>query len=93
MTKATDVMAEIALASREQATGIEQVNEALTSMDEATQQNAAMVEEATAASQSLLEGARGLDRMLSRFKIGAPDAADSVPVSSRASAAAARKRA
>jgi methyl-accepting chemotaxis protein len=68
--KATDVVAEIASASHEQASGIEQVNKALMSMDEATQQNAAMVEEATAAAQSLLEEARHLDEMMSKYKVG-----------------------
>ena len=68
--KATDVVAEIASASHEQASGIEQVNKALMSMDEGTQQNAAMVEEATAAAQSLLEEARQLDDMMSKYQVG-----------------------
>ena len=49
--KVTDVMAEIASSSREQAAGIEQVNKAITLMDDVTQQNAALVEEASAAAQ------------------------------------------
>jgi methyl-accepting chemotaxis protein len=44
-----DIIGEIAAASIEQATGIDQVNEAVTSMDESTQQNAALVEQAAAA--------------------------------------------
>jgi methyl-accepting chemotaxis protein len=51
--KVTDVMAEIAGSSREQASGIEQVNKAVTHMDAMTQQNAALVEEDTAAAQAL----------------------------------------
>src|SRR3984893_6878580 len=51
--KVTDVMAEIAASSREQALGIEQVNKAVTLMDSMTQQNAALVEEASAAAQAL----------------------------------------
>ncbi|NEL42356.1 MAG: methyl-accepting chemotaxis protein, partial [Xanthomonas perforans] len=47
--RVTDIMGEIAAASQEQSAGIEQVNLTITQMDEATQQNAALVEEATAA--------------------------------------------
>jgi methyl-accepting chemotaxis protein len=73
--KATDVVAEIASASHEQACGIEQVNKALMSMDEGTQQNAAMVEEATAAAQSLLEEARYLDDMMAKYNVGSENPA------------------
>lgn len=68
--KATDVVTAIASASQEQASGIEQVNKALASMDEVTQRNAAMVEEGTAAAQSLREEARNLDEMMAKFEIG-----------------------
>jgi methyl-accepting chemotaxis protein-1 (serine sensor receptor) len=51
--KVSDIVAEISAASEEQATGIEQVNKAVTQMDESTQQNAALVEEAAAASKSI----------------------------------------
>ena len=70
VNKATDVVAEIATATQEQASGIEQVNKALTSMDEVTQNNAAMVEEGTVAAQSLLEEARTLDEMMAKYDIG-----------------------
>jgi methyl-accepting chemotaxis protein len=50
--RVTDIVGEIAEASREQSTGIEQVNRAITQMDEVTQQNAALVEQAAAAAQS-----------------------------------------
>jgi methyl-accepting chemotaxis protein len=78
--KVSDIVAEIAAASREQSSGIEQVNRAVMQMDELTQQNAALVEEATAASQAMAEQVRGLNEMLARFQVGmaemaAPDAA------------------
>jgi methyl-accepting chemotaxis protein len=73
--KVSDIVAEIAAASREQAAGIEQVNRAVMQMDELTQQNAALVEQATAASQSMVEQASGLNEMLARFDVGATQAA------------------
>ena len=51
--RVTDIMGEIAAASAEQADGIEQVNRAVSQMDEVTQQNAALVEEAAAAAGSM----------------------------------------
>ncbi|RBD63617.1 methyl-accepting chemotaxis protein, partial [Xanthomonas oryzae pv. oryzae] len=51
----TDIMSEISAASQEQSAGIEQVNQTITHMDETTQQNAALVEEATAAARSMEE--------------------------------------
>ncbi|HEV7138551.1 MAG TPA: methyl-accepting chemotaxis protein [Steroidobacteraceae bacterium] len=68
--KVTDVMAEIAGSSREQASGIEQVNRAVTSMDVATQQNAALVEEATAAARALSEQATNLMELIGRYRSG-----------------------
>ncbi|MEJ1961829.1 MAG: methyl-accepting chemotaxis protein [Gammaproteobacteria bacterium] len=68
--KVSDIVAEIAAASREQSTGIEQVNKAVMQMDEMTQQNAALVEEATAASQSMAEQARALNEMMERYQLG-----------------------
>ncbi|HEY7887482.1 MAG TPA: methyl-accepting chemotaxis protein [Steroidobacteraceae bacterium] len=67
--KVSDIVAEIAAASREQSSGIEQVNRAVMQMDELTQQNAALVEEATAASQAMAEQVRGLNEMLGRFQV------------------------
>lgn len=61
------IMADIALAGREQASGIEQVNHAVSQMDEVTQQNAALVEEAAAAAESLESQARELITLVSRF--------------------------
>jgi methyl-accepting chemotaxis protein len=61
-------VAEIAAASREQSSGIEQVNRAVTQMDQITQQNAALVEQATSASQEMAEAARRLDQMMARYR-------------------------
>jgi methyl-accepting chemotaxis protein len=66
--KVTDVMAEIASSSREQASGIEQVNKAVTMMDTTTQQNAALVEEDTAAAQALSAQATGLTKLIAHFR-------------------------
>ncbi len=67
--KVSDIVAEIAAASREQSTGIEQVNRAVMQMDEMTQQNAALVEQATAASQSMAAQARSLNETMSRYQL------------------------
>jgi methyl-accepting chemotaxis protein len=67
--KVTGVMAEIASSSREQASGIEQVNKAITMMDSVTQQNAALVEQATAAAHALNEQALNLTQLIARYKV------------------------
>jgi methyl-accepting chemotaxis protein len=67
--KVTDIVGEIAAASREQSTGIEQVNRAVAQMDEATQQNAALVEEAAASSRSIVDRMRALDELISRYEL------------------------
>jgi methyl-accepting chemotaxis protein len=72
--KVTDVVAEIAVSSREQASGIEQVNKAVTSMDGATQQNAALVEESSAAAEALTAQAAGLAQLIARFRVGGSEA-------------------
>jgi methyl-accepting chemotaxis protein-2 (aspartate sensor receptor) len=64
----TDIMGEIFTASEEQARGIAQVNTAVSQMDEVTQQNAALVEEAAAASGALQDQAKELVRSVSAFK-------------------------
>ena len=71
--RVTDIMAEIEAASREQTQGIEQINQAITQMDQVTQQNAALVEEAAAAAQSLQEQATGLSQVVSVFQLGSED--------------------
>ncbi|KAB8036560.1 methyl-accepting chemotaxis protein [Janthinobacterium aquaticum] len=65
----TAIVGEIATASREQSDGIDQVNQAIAQMDQVTQQNAALVEEAAAATQSLQDQAGELAQAVSVFKI------------------------
>lgn len=67
--RVTDIMGEITAASVEQSAGINQVNSAVTSMDEVTQQNAALVEEASAATESLAEQAVSLFETVSAFRL------------------------
>ena len=67
--RVTDIIAEITAASQEQASGIDQVNKAIMQMDETTQQNAALVEEATSASQSMKEQAKSLMSQVGSFKM------------------------
>ncbi|MDE1183792.1 methyl-accepting chemotaxis protein [Paraburkholderia sp.] len=65
--RVTDIMGEISAASAEQSAGIEEINLAVSQMDAGTQQNAALVEEATAAARSLDDQARVLKGMVGRF--------------------------
>jgi methyl-accepting chemotaxis protein len=67
--RVSDIMAEISAASGEQSTGIEQVGAAIHQMDMVTQQNAALVEEAAAATESMQEQARHLAEAVSVFKL------------------------
>ncbi|HEY0884757.1 MAG TPA: methyl-accepting chemotaxis protein, partial [Ramlibacter sp.] len=69
--RVTDIMGEIAAASQEQTRGIGQVGQAIAQMDQVTQQNAALVEEASAAAQSMREQAHGLVEAVSLFKLDA----------------------
>jgi methyl-accepting chemotaxis protein len=62
------VMGEIVSSSREQASGIEQVNKAVTSMDGVTQQNAALVEQASSATQALTEQAMNLTKLIEHYR-------------------------
>ncbi|KRG47002.1 methyl-accepting chemotaxis protein [Stenotrophomonas beteli] len=77
--RVTDIMADISAASQEQSSGIEQVNQAVVQMDETTQQNAALVEEASAAARSMAEQANLLSEAVAVFRTGAVAAATSVP--------------
>jgi methyl-accepting chemotaxis protein len=101
--KVAQIVAGIASASADQATGIDQINIALTQMDEVTQQNSALVEENAAAAKSLEEQAHGMAERVSFFQVGtsAPAAApprvvalapkrNAAPASKRAPAAAKR---
>ncbi|OEZ97369.1 methyl-accepting chemotaxis protein [Duganella sp. HH101] len=100
-----DIMGEITAATQEQSNGIEEVNQAITQMDEMTQQNAALVEEAAAAAESMQEQAELLAQAVSIFKLSndesgrrpaaraaAPSAParPAAPVAQRAPAVAAR---
>jgi methyl-accepting chemotaxis protein len=67
--RVTDIITEISAASQEQAAGIDQVNKAVMQMDQTTQQNAALVEEATSASKSMAEQAEDLLRQVEFFKV------------------------
>jgi methyl-accepting chemotaxis protein len=64
------VVVEIAASAKEQATGLAEVNTAVNQMDQVTQQNAAMVEQSTAASHSLAQEAEELGRLVARFEVG-----------------------
>ncbi|WP_225763863.1 methyl-accepting chemotaxis protein [Stenotrophomonas sp. Marseille-Q4652] len=77
--RVTDIMAEISAASQEQSSGIEQVNQTVTQMDETTQQNAALVEEATAAARSMEEQAIHLANEVAVFKLDEKFVADASP--------------
>ncbi|MGZ5010884.1 MAG: methyl-accepting chemotaxis protein [Methylobacter sp.] len=78
-----DIMGEITAASSEQSAGIEQVNQAITQMDDVTQQNAALVEQAASAAESLEEQAHNLVVTMGSFKVVGslhnPDASFHVP--------------
>jgi uncharacterized phage infection (PIP) family protein YhgE len=90
--KVSDLIAEIAAASQEQSSGIAQVNTAVTQMDQVVQQNASLVEEATAATESMKDQAGSLLQMVSRFKIGG-DRGEMAPLQAAAPRRAAPRRA
>jgi methyl-accepting chemotaxis protein len=68
--RVTDIMAEITAASVEQTSGIEQINVAVVQMDQVTQQNAALVEEAAAAAEAMQDQAAQLAQAVSVFRTG-----------------------
>ncbi len=83
--RVTDIMAEISAASQEQTRGIEQINQAISQMDNVTQQNAGLVEEAAAASEALQNQAGKLAKLVSVFRLddrvqAAAPAAPAAPV-------------
>jgi methyl-accepting chemotaxis protein len=88
------MISEIARASQEQATGLAEVNTAVTHMDQATQQNAAMVEESTAAAATLRVQSKDLAELVGRFRLatGAAGASESVAHRSAAAASPARSQ-
>ncbi len=69
--RVTTIMSEIMQAGREQSAGIEQINNAVTQMDDVTQQNAALVEEAAAAAQAMQEQVNSLNDVVSTFRLTA----------------------
>jgi len=75
IARVTDIMGEISAASTEQSTGVGQISEAIAQMDQATQQNAALVEESAAAAESLSDQARQLVQVVAVFKLDGATAA------------------
>jgi methyl-accepting chemotaxis protein len=85
--RVTDIMGEISAASVEQSSGIEQVNRAVTQMDEMTQQNAALVEEASAAASALEAQAARLRESVALFRLSSHEAASAAATIDSGSAA------
>ncbi|HEX5343338.1 MAG TPA: methyl-accepting chemotaxis protein [Duganella sp.] len=77
--RVTDIISEISSAGREQEIGIEQINTAVAEMDNVTQQNAALVEQAAAASQAMQEQAVKLAEMVAVFQVSGSSAAPRAP--------------
>ncbi|HDS1041202.1 TPA: cache domain-containing protein, partial [Stenotrophomonas maltophilia] len=86
--RVTDIMAEISAASQEQSAGIEQVNQTVVQMDETTQQNAALVEEATAAARAMEDQAAQLADAVAIFRLDNQVAAAVKAVTARVEPAA-----
>src|SRR5471030_666243 len=93
--RVTDLMGEISAASTEQQTGIEQVNQAVMQMDEVTQQNAALVEQASAAAQSMASQSSALREMVSVFRLSGASSSESnraiAPLAKRALSPSAKR--
>jgi methyl-accepting chemotaxis protein-1 (serine sensor receptor) len=91
--RVTDIMGEITAASQEQTAGIDQINQAITQMDQVTQQNAALVEEASAASEAMQEQAAKLALVVSVFKLDSSRAlaAPAAPAARKAAPAIAKR--
>jgi methyl-accepting chemotaxis protein-2 (aspartate sensor receptor) len=81
--RVTDIMGEISAASEEQRAGIDQVNQAIGQMDQVTQQNAALVEEAAAAAAAMQDQAQALAREVRAFKLPASATTAAPGISSR----------
>ena len=90
VNRVSDIIGEISAASTEQSTGIGQVNQSITELDQMTQQNAALVEESAAAAESLKDQAGRLAQAVSAFKLGSHHAAKpsvvSAPVNAQVAA-------
>jgi methyl-accepting chemotaxis protein len=89
ITQLNVVVAEIASSAREQATAMGEVNTAINQMDQVTQQNAAMVEESTAASHAIAEEATTLNGLVGQFRIGMSAGRSATPARRRAPSRAA----
>jgi methyl-accepting chemotaxis protein len=100
VNRVTDLISEIAAASKEQSSGIGQVNTAVTQMEQVVQQNASLVEEAAAATDSMKAQAESLLQTVSRFQLGdaahpaepvaPPTSAEVVPIRTKRAAPAPR---
>ena len=90
--KVNTIISEITEASNRQSSGIDQVCRAVTEMDEMTQQNATLVEEASASSQLMSEQARHLNEMVARFSQGKHEVQPSVFPSAAKPSAKSSKR-
>ncbi|HOY21607.1 MAG TPA: methyl-accepting chemotaxis protein [Cellvibrio sp.] len=88
--RVNDIMAEIAAASSEQSSGIEEVSTAVSQMDEMTQQNAALVEEAAAAAESLQSQADQMTQRVSQFRLGSDSSHTSFKPAARLSSSTSR---
>ena len=93
ISRVTDIMGEISAASTEQSSGMGQISQAIAQMDQATQQNAALVEESAAAAESLRDQAKQLVLVVAQFKLeaSAPASASRVAVAPVAASPAASK--
>ncbi|MGC4087070.1 MAG: methyl-accepting chemotaxis protein [Polyangiaceae bacterium] len=85
--KVSDIVGEINAASDEQASGIDQINAAVAQMDKSTQQNAAMVEQAAAAAESMSDQASSLSELVDFFDTGEEEQAEPPPARKRQRAA------
>ena len=80
IARVTDIMGEISAASTEQSTGVGQISEAIAQMDQATQQNAALVEESAAAAESLRDQAQQLVQAVAVFKLDGATPVAAAPI-------------
>jgi methyl-accepting chemotaxis protein len=86
--RVAEIMTEIASASHEQSSGIEQINKAITQMDSVVQMNASLVEEATAAATGMASRATALARSVARFQVADETGAAAEPLEAKHAAAA-----
>jgi ABC-type transporter Mla subunit MlaD len=77
--RVTDIISEIAAASREQNTGLDQVNKAVSQLDQVTQTNAAQTEELSATAEALSEQASELQALVAKFRTGAVSSTQARP--------------